>query len=133
MLIIKELRKKNKESQSDLGEAIGLSLRTIQHYESGSVDVPVKSLELIAKHYDVSIAYLLNNKNGENSSNSDDIPEYIGKNDDFKIDDFLDIFFLYKDKIEKHPRFEEYISSIEKDAIIDYQHRLLTAAKKVNG
>lgn len=55
---IKQLRKNKGESQSDLADVIGVSLRTIQNYEKGDVDVPTKNLSKIAKHYDVSIAYL---------------------------------------------------------------------------
>ena len=55
---IRELRNSKKESQTTLSEVIGVSLRTIQNYESGKVDVPTKKLELIAQHYDVSVSYL---------------------------------------------------------------------------
>lgn len=58
MLKIKQLRTQKNESQSALAEVIGVSLRTIQNYESGNVDVPMKNLEKIAKHYDVTVAYL---------------------------------------------------------------------------
>ncbi len=51
---------------------------------------------------------------------------FIGKNQDIPIDKFIDIFFLFQSKIENHPRFEKYLDSIRKDAIIDYQHELLT-------
>jgi transcriptional regulator with XRE-family HTH domain len=60
MLKIKYLRNNKNESQSYLAEIINVSLRTIQNYESGKVDVPTKKLELIAQHYDVSISELFN-------------------------------------------------------------------------
>lgn len=63
MLKIKELRNRENESQTALADKIGVSLRTIQNYESGSVDVPLKKLELIAKHYDVSVSYLFTTEN----------------------------------------------------------------------
>lgn len=59
---IKELRNSKNESQTQLAKVVGVSLRTIQNYESGKVDVPSKNLELIAKHYDVSISYLFSDE-----------------------------------------------------------------------
>ena len=63
MLKIKQLRLEKKESQTYLGKQIGVSLRTIQNYESGDVDVPFKKLDLIAKYYDVSVSYLFSDEN----------------------------------------------------------------------
>ena len=63
MLKIKELRNKKNESQTALANKIGVSLRTVQNYESGDVDVPLKKLQLIAKHYDVSVSYLFSEDN----------------------------------------------------------------------
>lgn len=57
MLKIKELRNKKNESQTDLAKVVGVSLRTIQNYESGKVAVPYKNLEVIAQHYGVTVAY----------------------------------------------------------------------------
>lgn len=55
---IKELRKKKKESQSTLASVVGVSLRTIQNYESGDVNIPLNNLKKIAQHYDVPVSYL---------------------------------------------------------------------------
>ncbi|GLB47821.1 XRE family transcriptional regulator [Neptunitalea lumnitzerae] len=65
MLKIKELRKEKKESQSDLAEVLGVSLRTIQNYEAGKVAVPYKNLELIAQHYGVTVAQFFTNEQEE--------------------------------------------------------------------
>jgi len=58
MLIIKKLRKDNKETQTELGKVIGVSLRTIQNWEAGLTDIPFIKLKLIAQHYSVSVSYL---------------------------------------------------------------------------
>lgn len=58
MLRIRELRRGKNESQTELAHVIGVALRTIQNYESGSVDVPVNKLKKIAHHYCVTIPYL---------------------------------------------------------------------------
>lgn len=62
MLKIKELRNNKNESQSDLAEVIGVSLRTVQNYEAGKVAVPYKNLELIAQHYGVTVSYFFMNE-----------------------------------------------------------------------
>tara|TARA_R110000822_G_scaffold30374_1_gene88526 strand:+ start:1013 stop:1459 length:447 start_codon:yes stop_codon:yes gene_type:complete len=58
MLRIKDLRRSKNESQSHLARVVGVSLRTIQHWEAGTSDVPTKKLREIAKHYDVTVPYL---------------------------------------------------------------------------
>ena len=58
MIIIKELRKQRKISQKNLAAEIGVSLRTIQHYEKGDIDIPMRKLQKIARFFEVSIADL---------------------------------------------------------------------------
>lgn len=57
-LRIRELRKSSNQSQTELAQAIGVSLRTIQNWEAETSDVSTKKLREIAKHYDVTIPYL---------------------------------------------------------------------------
>ncbi|GLB53000.1 hypothetical protein NBRC110019_20400 [Neptunitalea chrysea] len=68
MLKVKELRNKKKESQSSLAEVVGVSLRTIQNYESGKVAVPYKNLEVIAQHYGVTVAYFFSDEKDDQKS-----------------------------------------------------------------
>lgn len=86
---IKELRLKNGESQTELAKIVGVSLRTIQNYESGNVDVPYKSLEKIAQHYDVTVAYLFDEV-------YDEIPEELFES---TIDDPLQHYERLNEKI----------------------------------
>ena len=65
MLKIKQLRRNNNESQTALSKVIGVSMRTIQNWESGKVDVPSKKLELIAQYYGVTVAYLFKEEEEE--------------------------------------------------------------------
>jgi len=58
MHIIKVLRKKNKETQTDLSKVIGVSMRTIQNWEAGITDVPLEKLKIIAQYYSVSVSDL---------------------------------------------------------------------------
>ncbi len=58
MQIIKDLRKEKGVTQSDLAEAVGVSLRTIQTYEQKGANIPSKNLTKIATYFDLSIVDL---------------------------------------------------------------------------
>lgn len=58
MFIIKQLRRKKDINQTNLADAIGVSLRTIQLYEMKDANIPIKNLTKIAEYFDVSIAEL---------------------------------------------------------------------------
>ncbi len=58
MLIIKELRKSKGATQTDLAEAIGVSLRTVQTYEQEDSNIPTNNLKQIARFFDLEIADL---------------------------------------------------------------------------
>lgn len=69
--------------------------------------------------------WLMETDNSDKTKNS-----YIGKNDQIKVEEFVDLFFLYQDKIEKNEKFIVYKEGIEKDAIIKYQHDLINKMNK---
>ena len=56
---LKNLRKKTKISQEDLGNAINLSKSTISLYESGKREPDYKTLKELANFFDCSTDYLL--------------------------------------------------------------------------
>ena len=58
MFVLKQLRRKKDINQSDLAEAIGVSLRTIQLYEKKNANIPIKNLTKIAQFFGVSISQL---------------------------------------------------------------------------
>ena len=58
MQIIKELRKQKGLTQSDLAEAVGVSLRTIQTYEKKGASISNKRLEKIASYFELSVIEL---------------------------------------------------------------------------
>lgn len=58
MQIIRELRKKKGATQTDLAEAVGVSLRTIQTYEKKDASISNKRLEKIAAFFDLSVIEL---------------------------------------------------------------------------
>lgn len=64
---IKELRTLNGLSQEELGKRVGVQRAAINKYETGVVEnIPIKTIERIAKALDVSPTYLV----GWNSENS---------------------------------------------------------------
>ncbi|MET1258454.1 helix-turn-helix transcriptional regulator [Flagellimonas sp. DF-77] len=68
MYIIKRLRQKKQISQTDLAEAIEVSLRTIQLYEKKDANIPNKNLTKIADYFGMSIAELYIHEVNEEAS-----------------------------------------------------------------
>jgi DNA-binding XRE family transcriptional regulator len=56
---IRELRKMHHETLEDLAEAIDISRDALRNYEVGKQDVKSEVAKRIAKHYGVSLDYLL--------------------------------------------------------------------------
>ena len=56
---VKELRKQKRLSQTELGEVLGLTHKSISTIESGVRGTTIEKLILLAKFFDVSTDYLL--------------------------------------------------------------------------
>ena len=56
---VKELRKQKRLSQTELGEVLGLTHKSISTIESGVRGTTIDKLILLAKFFDVSTDYLL--------------------------------------------------------------------------
>ena len=56
---VKKLRKQQGLSQKTLGEAIGLTAKSICTIENGTSSTTIEKLILLAKYFDVSTDYLL--------------------------------------------------------------------------
>ena len=56
---IAKQRKKSGISQTEFAEKLGKSLRTVQKYESGEIDMPLSMLEKISKVLSVPMNYLI--------------------------------------------------------------------------
>ena len=54
-----EIRKLNHETQSDLGEAIGVAKSRVSEMENGKQTTTAEKIALICEHYKVSSDYLL--------------------------------------------------------------------------
>ena len=57
---IKKLRTEKNQTLEEVGKAIGTSKQTIQRYENKEIlNIPYDKIELLAKHFNVSPAYLM--------------------------------------------------------------------------
>lgn len=80
---IKQLREKNKISQTELAEHIGVSKQTLYKYETGIVtNIPSDKIEEIAKKFGVSPAYLMGWE--EEAKKADDLSALMQKYDNIK-------------------------------------------------
>lgn len=59
---IRQLRKDNKITQTELGKILNVEKSTISMYENNNTQPPSQTLALIAKYFNVSTDYLLGNE-----------------------------------------------------------------------
>lgn len=64
---IRELREDNFLTQQKIANLLHIGQRTYADYESGKTRIPVDSLLILAKHYDVSLDYITGASNVKNS------------------------------------------------------------------
>lgn len=62
---IKTLRKKRGYNQKELADLLGKSLRTVQKYESGEIEVSIAMVNELAKILDTTSTYLLGHQTGD--------------------------------------------------------------------
>lgn len=55
---IRELREDNRYTQKAIAEVLNIGQRTYSDYESGRTRIPVESLIILAKFYNVSMDYI---------------------------------------------------------------------------
>ena len=54
-----EMRKKNHETQTDLGNVLGLAKSRVSEIESGKNTTTAEKIALVCEHYKISADYLL--------------------------------------------------------------------------
>lgn len=59
MLTLKMLRNKAKQTQADVAKSIGVDRTTYAKYESGASEPSIEMLQRMAKHYNVSVGYIM--------------------------------------------------------------------------
>ena len=55
---IRDIRENNSFTQQKIADLLHIGQRTYADYESGKTRIPVDSLLILAKHYDVSMDYI---------------------------------------------------------------------------
>ncbi len=73
---IKLLRKTLKLSQTEFAEKLGMTMRAIQKWEAGEVEIKISSLKLLEKVFNANIDWLINGTGDmilNNNSNKNDI------------------------------------------------------------
>lgn len=106
---IKEARKAAKLSQTELAERLGKTLRTIQKYESGEIELSITSVYTVAGALGVSPAYLIGYKKQEIKIETLSDVIYVLKELDKKAGIHFDI------DIRRPPHYDEWTCSIKFD------------------
>ena len=117
-LNIKSEREKRNLTQQEFADLLGVTRKTIANYEAGG-KIPSSKKVLFQEILDNNSSNEL--KKGLNM---------LGKKNGISVDDFVDVFFLYKEEILKNERFISFLDGLKKDAIIEYQHFLIKESKK---
>lgn len=55
---IRDIREDNSFTQQNIADLLHIGQRTYADYESGKTRIPVDSLLILAKHYDISMDYI---------------------------------------------------------------------------
>lgn len=64
---IREIREDNHYTQQNIADILHIGQRTYAHYESGKTRIPIDSLLILAKFYDVSVDYISGASNQKKS------------------------------------------------------------------
>lgn len=126
MLNIKELREEKNLTQTQLAELIGVSMRTIQNWESGDKNITVSKLLKLNKALGVNTNPFSSKEQGDNDDKSKETLLY-----ELKLKD--EIISLYKEKIEnlenKIKLFESKNNEVELlDLVKEIHHVTMTSA-----
>lgn len=106
---IKMLRKKKGLSQTELAQMLGKSLRTVQKYETGEIEVSISVINQIAEILETSSTYLFGYESGTTQIKSlSDVMDFL-----FKLENVSGIDFHID--VKKPPRSKEWSCSISFD------------------
>lgn len=64
---IREIREENSLTQQKIADLLNIGQRTYADYESGKTRIPVDSLLILARFYDVSLDYITGASNYRNA------------------------------------------------------------------
>ena len=106
---IKMLRKKKGLSQTELAQMLGKSLRTVQKYETGEIEVSISVINQIVEILETSSTYLFGYESGTTQIKSlSDVMDFL-----FKLENVAGIDFHID--VKKPPRSKEWSCSISFD------------------
>ena len=106
---IKMLRKKKGLSQTELAQMLGKSLRTVQKYETGEIEVSISVINQIAEILETSSTYLFGYESGTTQIKSlSDVMDFL-----FKLENVAG--FDFHIDVKKPPRSKEWSCSISFD------------------
>lgn len=106
---IKMLRKKKGLSQTELAQMLGKSLRTVQKYETGEIEVSISVINQITEILETSSTYLFGYESGTTQIKSlSDVMDFL-----FKLENVAGIDFHID--VKKPPRSKEWSCSISFD------------------
>ena len=108
---IKELRKKAKQSQQDLADALGASQRTISHWETGRTTPDPHVLANIADQYNTTVDYII----GRTNNPSPPVRIY--------TTDSMDSLASHQSSNKEAPITESRLNEILKIAFENYEKR----------
>lgn len=114
---IRAARKQKGINQTELAALLGKSLRTIQKYESGEIEVSIAMINELAKVLDTTSTYLIGYEHDEKSIRSlSDIMDFL-----FKLDRVKGLHFSID--VKRPPHYDEWECSITfngKDKYADF-------------
>ncbi len=106
---IKMLRKRKGLNQTELAQLLNKSLRTIQKYETGEIEVSIAVINQIADILETTSTYILGYESGTATiKNLSDVMDFL-----FKLETITGLDF--KINVEKPPRSEGWSCSISFD------------------
>lgn len=103
---LRALRKEKKLNQKELATLLGKSLRTVQKYENGDIEISLANINDIAKRMDTTATYLLGYQKEETPlTNYLSILEMM-----FKLEEMSDLGFDIE--IKRPPQYDKWECSI---------------------
>lgn len=103
---LRVIRKKRGLNQTELANLLGKSLRTVQKYESGEIEISIAMINELARKLDTTSTYLLGNKSAD--VNVDSLADIIGFL--FQIEKITGLRFHLD--VKRPPRDESWQCSI---------------------
>ncbi len=103
---IKELRKKKGYSQQELADMLRKSLRTVQKYETGEIEIPISVLDELSSYLNTTPTFILGyQKDTSPVTNFADVIQLL-----FKLEDVPGIRFDIE--VKKPPRSDGWVCSL---------------------